>query len=146
MDDDRFYDNFVVVTSNHGDKYAGWLKVAPTGSIKEKHLKSDEDLMICASECNSPVVLYDARQLFSNVVPQPTKKGMTLSRMVLLVPIDSNSGPISELYVVPSSWYFPARIEGALGRFKSLLKQAEDQEGINRAADAGLTLPGIRGM
>ena len=124
---------WVIVTSTHGEKYVGRMpSEVQDGAEYFNH---------CISE-HKPVQLSEARLMLAQYGMGGQDGG--IQTMVAFVPIDLSDGPMKEINVVPSSWYFPPASPSVIEKFERLLKAAEDAEAANRAREAGLHLPGVR--
>jgi hypothetical protein len=123
---------WVIVTSNHGEKYVGQFPVDEDNGAE--YLKN-------AVKNSLPIVLTEARLML-------VQYGMGgeggVQTMAAFVPIDLSDGPMEEIHVMPSSWYFPPTAPSVINKFKRLLKASEDAETANRMRESGLHLPGVR--
>lgn len=124
----------VIVAAVHGEKYLGWLPDEPLArDFLERGPKG------------GPIKLLDVRNLIGQSSPQigPGGTVMGFTRLLLLMPIDTTVGPVPELYVIPSTWYFPGdHGDEAKEQIKNLLKHAVDGEERMRARMVGIHLPG----
>jgi hypothetical protein len=129
---------WVIVTSNHGEKYVGRL---PEGENGTEYFNT-------AAQDRMPVRLHGARLMLSQHGAGPEGLASGIQTMVAFIPIDLADGPLEEINVVPSSWYFPPTDPGVIDKFTRLLKAAEEAEENNRqrmsAARAGISIPGVR--
>ena len=124
---------WVIVTSNHGEKYVGKIPDGvPNGAAYFEG---------CVEE-KRPVQLTEARLMLAQYGMSNQDGG--IQTMVAFVPIDLSDGPMEEINVMPSSWYFPPTAPSVIEKFKRLLKAADEAEGMNRARQAGIHLPGVR--
>lgn len=124
---------WVVVMSNHGEKYVGQMPA---------DVENGYEYFEQASNHRTPVTLTNARLMLAQYGMGGETGG--IQTMVAFVPIDLSDGPMEEIHVVPSSWYFPPTAPAVVDKFKRLLKAAEDAEAANRARESGLHLPGVR--
>lgn len=135
------WERLVVVVAIHGEKFLGW--VPPECEHQEKYMKD-------AAQSGGPVRLLNARNLVGQCNPSVDASGnvIGIQKLLLLMPIDGHNGPLSEYYVVPSSWYFPKNT-GEYGQVKisGLLEHALEMEARMTAAAAGLhvakSMPGM---
>ena len=124
------FDRIVVVTAQHGEKFIGWV---PEGEDPAKYMESPTVLIKNARLlATQQQPKFDARQ---NVVG--------VSVLVAMIPIDMFPSAMPNLRVHPSSWYFPFENRETEKKIEQLLAAAERNEGINRAIDAGLSVPGV---
>jgi hypothetical protein len=129
---------WVIVTSQHGEKYVGMF---PGGGVEtgaeyfDRHVKD-----------GTPVRVLNARLMLCQYGAGPTGLSSGIQAIVAFIPIDLAEGPLEELNVVPSSWYFPPTTPAVIDKFKRLLTAAEEAEENNRARQsaqrAGISLPG----
>jgi len=124
---------WVIVTSNHGEKFVGQI---PEG------VRSNHEYFIQASNHHTPVTLHNVRLMLAQYGSPQGNLAAGIQCMVAFIPIDMNEGPVEELHVVPSSWYFPETVPSVVNKFKRLLSAAEDSETRNRARQAGIAMPG----
>ncbi len=128
---------WVVVTASHGEKFVGQVPSdvkSPSEYFKEK---------VAARE---PVVLHGARLMLAQYGTAPGGMGSGIQTMVAFIPIDMADGPIKEINLHPSSWYFSPAVESIIDKFKRLLSAAEEAEANNSrrlsASKANIVLPG----
>lgn len=126
---------WVVVTSQHGEKYVGMIP---------EHVENAAQYFIEAVEKRQPVALHNARLMLAHYGAQGGNLNAGIQTMVAFIPIDLSDGPMEEINVVPSSWYFPPTSPSVISKFKRLIKAAEDAEQANRIRQAGLVTPGGR--
>lgn len=129
---------WVVVTSNHGEKYVG--QIPPDE-------KDGRTYFYTSVEHGWPVRLHGARLMLSQYGAGPEGLSSGIQTMVAFIPIDLADGPLEEINLIPSSWYFPPTNPDIIDKFTRLLKAAEEAEESNRqrmsAARAGITIPGV---
>jgi len=128
---------WAVVTAAHGEKFVGQVPA---------DVESAWEYLFEAASNRQPVRLVNARLMLSQYGTSPTGLGGGIQTMVAFIPIDLADGPMEEINIVPSSWYFPGTTDDIVDKFTRLLKAAEDAEESNRtrqsAARANITLPG----
>jgi hypothetical protein len=128
------WDRLVVVSATHGEKFMG--EIPPEENDPEEYL--DHCL-----RTSTPVELHRVRNLISQVQPQVGARGQLegMGRILLLMPIDMMSGPLSVMKLQVSSWYFPKDSE-CKRKIDELYAHAEKNEMAMMAQEAGLTLAG----
>ena len=128
-------DRMVLITAPHGERYLG---VVPPRYGDIKAYVAD-----CAQKQN-PIELYQVRRFHaqSNAEVTPSGKMMGVKTFAALLPIDLFSGPMSTYYVLPAAWYFPFESPEATRKIEQLIDVAERNEQANRAAEAGIIVPG----
>ena len=130
---------WVIVMSNHGEKYVGQV---PEDTFTNGGHGSAHAYLQYAVKNHEPIALHNARLMLAQYGMGGQEGG--IQTMVAFVPIDLADGPMEEIHVVPSSWYFPPTVPAVIDKFKRLLKAAEDAEDANRMRQSGLHLPGVR--
>ena len=125
---------WVIVMSNHGEKYVGQVPVVNNQSPYQYFMN--------ATKNHEPVTLHNARLMLAQYGAPQGNLAAGIQCMVAFIPIDMNDGPIEEIHIVPSSWYFPETVPGVVDKFSRLLAAAEDSETRNRARQSGIATPG----
>lgn len=131
------WERLVVVTAVHGERCLGWVPQEPNLDPK-KYLEE-------RGQAGLPIKLQDVRNLVSQTTPSVDTRGniVGLSKMLMLLPIDLFNGPLRELHVIPSSWYFPGdNSDDCKKQVVDLIEQAVETETRLSATAAGLHLVG----
>ena len=136
MSDERNWDRMIVVAATHGERIHGWLRKDVDTRVTESF---DMYMQACCAN-RTPVPIMNARNLVGqkDVRVDPQGNFLGIVPMLALMPVDMFMGPIEEYHVIPSSWYFPGRIEGARKIMDKLLEVTEANELRSRAAAAGI--------
>jgi hypothetical protein len=135
-DQPEFFERLVVMTAQHGEKFFGW--VAHPTEDPEQYIES----RIAEKK---PVLLEDARLLVSQLqVMNDSRGNPVLNNMMLLMPLDSFVSGVENLWVYPSSWYFPKNNEKCQGKIKDLFRACLEMELAKAAAEMNLVIPGLK--
>lgn len=134
----------VVVTSESGEKFLGFIPKAVDGEVYEPN-----DYMYYACVNEGVAVLFEARQLVEQrqlrMMP-PTEPG-SIGRyagsesFTILLPIGLSKGPMT-IYIRVASWFMPGGNEFLSEAYAKMIRQAEDNEKLSAAAEV-LTIPGV---
>ena len=128
---------WVVVTANHGEKFVGQVP---------EDVKSPSEYFQEKVAARQPVVLHGARLMLAQYGAAPGGMGNGIQTMVAFLPVDLADGPLEEIHLYPSSWYFPPSVESIIEKFERLLAAAEAAELNNSrrlsATRANIILPG----
>ena len=132
------YDRLVIVASLHGEKFIGYV---PPGMEL-----SPQEYMRSAATANQPVTLHEVRTLLSQPQMRRLESGEEIiAGFVAVLPFEFMLGATEELWVRPSSWYFPADNEDSKKEIEALLTKAELSEkklaAVRSAMEAGLSVP-----
>lgn len=128
------WQRLVVVSSMHGERYLG--SVSWTVSDPKKYLEE-------RGQAGLPIRLHDVRNLLGQVSPRVDAEGKLagFSRMMVLLPLEMINGPLPELYVIPSSWYFPGENGDECKKLVTkMIEEAAEAEIRASATAAGLHL------
>lgn len=129
------WEQLVVVTAVHGEKYLGWI---PKDKGDPKKYMND------SRRNNVPVVLTEVRNYLSQTQPSADRAGRVTGwqKMHILLPLDMFTGPMKKMSVMASAWYFPKDNPDSARAVEELLEGARKNEAINQAVAAGITPAG----
>jgi hypothetical protein len=123
------FERIVVVAAQNGEKFLGWV---PEGEDPKKYMEQDS------------IKLHDARIVATQHQPKMNAQQQVVgvSVLVALIQVDMFPGPIPVLRLHPSTWYFPCENLTAKKQIAKLIEAAQRNETVNKAAEAGLHIPG----
>lgn len=121
-----------IVTSVTGNKYIGDVELGVELSEGEVHQHLADDYP-------ETLLVKNARHLFERFMQ--TQQG-DLAKNIVLMPIDINNGPLSNIVVKVAEIYIPDK--KMLDTVNSLIKGAEQSELASQAMKSGLHIPNMK--
>lgn len=89
------------------------------------------------------VTLTNVRELrsFAEPIMGPYGQPTGMGRLVVMLPIHRNNGPVEKMMITPTAWYDPAASAESWKSFQDLMGAAEKMESQTKAQQAGISLP-----